>query len=380
MDGFAATGRIRDEETLKGKSRTPIIALTADVQKGIHDQCLAAGMDAYLSKPFNKSQLRQVLTTWLRHAPEASAHLAAVAREPIAHKQIGPIHADDIAELGEIVDAQGVSLLDKAIGLYRQTTPDAAEKIRQALAESNAALLTAAAHSLKSASANLGARELAVTCQALEKAGKQGELKQAEVLLSLFNEQMAAVLTALEALLQQQPASEKNLAVTPHEQQGNGGVHLLMVDDDPNFRLITGEHLRAAGFAVEEAGSGEQALQYLQSARPDLVLVDAIMEGIDGFETCRLMRAIPAMADVPIIMSTGLDDIESINRAFTAGAADFIIKPLNHAVLIHHIKFLLRASRDTAELRNSKQQTATVRCATDCGFGLLDLGCRAKQV
>ncbi|MGR9045875.1 MAG: putative bifunctional diguanylate cyclase/phosphodiesterase, partial [Gammaproteobacteria bacterium] len=144
--------------------------------------------------------------------------------------------------------------------------------------------------------------------------------------------------------------------------------HILVVDDDPNFRLITREHLINAGFYVDEAVSGNAALNKIKLQQPDLIVLDAIMDDLDGFETCKALRTHPLMADVPIVMSTGLDDIESINRAFEAGASDFIIKPPNYTVLIHHIRFLLRTSQNTADLRNSKLQLAAAQRIAHLGF------------
>ena len=73
MDGFEATIQIRCNEQVANKPRSPIIALTADVQKGIVEQCLEVGMDSYLSKPFNKQQLQDTLKTWLPTKPKSNS-------------------------------------------------------------------------------------------------------------------------------------------------------------------------------------------------------------------------------------------------------------------------------------------------------------------
>ena len=127
-----------------------------------------------------------------------------------------------------------------------------------------------------------------------------------------------------------------------------------MIDDDPDFRLITSEALRAAAFFVDEAANGTQALEKIKHQLPDIVLLDSMMEGINGFQTCRLLKTDPAMADVPIIMSTERGDSDSIIKAFDAGATDFIVKPVYYPTLIHRLYFILRASQNTAELRNSR--------------------------
>jgi len=378
MDGFSATVKIREHEQATTSTRIPIIALTADVQKGIHDQCEMVGMDGYLSKPFSKEQLRHLLINWLPNAADNALEPAPLAyQDPVMAGEFppGPICQADLAQLRDIYDANGVSLLNKAIALYLQTAPETAEKLRQAATDGQADLLADMAHALKSSSANLGARDLSKTCRLLETAGRQVDLAAIPALLAEFEAQLPAALAELRAIAHasvvqpdaSQTGMDKRVADLALEAK-----RILLIDDDPNFRLITGEQLKASGFDVVEAESGEAALLLLETAIPDLVIVDAIMPGIDGFETCRRMSANPAMTDIPIIMSTGLEDIESINRAFKVGATDFIIKPLNHVVLIHHIRFLLRSSHDTAELRNSKQQLSAAQRIAGLGYWTWD--------
>lgn len=357
MDGFAATALIRQDEQAGGKLKTPIIALTADVQKGIHQQCWNSGMDAYLSKPFNKQQLYDILKNCLSdHAPLEATCLPKSG--DVADS--GLLSDADLSILREVTCADGGNLLDKTIDAYLKTSPDIAQKLLQALEARDVATIALMAHSLKSASASLGARAFATTCASLEKYAGSAEMARIDELAETFKGQFQAVLNALPEIAISSPTRHDSVFV---EQANNAGeaVELLLVDDDPNFHLVTGEQLKAAGFKVRSVYSGEQALKFIKFSMPDLVILDALLGGIDGFETCRLMRANSSVTDVPIIMSTGLDDVESINKAFAAGASDFIIKPFNHTVLIHHIKFLLRSSHNVAELRNSKQQLAAAQ-------------------
>ena len=141
-------------------------------------------------------------------------------------------------------------------------------------------------------------------------------------------------------------------------------IRVLLVDNDANFRLITSEALIASEFYVDEATNGTEALEKIKHHLPDVVLLDSMMEGINGFQTCRLLKTDPAMADVPIIMSTERDDSDSIVKAFDAGATDFIVKPVYYPILIHRLYFILRASQNTAELRKSRLQLATLTALT----------------
>ena len=133
---------------------------------------------------------------------------------------------------------------------------------------------------------------------------------------------------------------------------------LLLVDDEEVTRLLTRLHLQEHGFRVEEADSGEQALALLGTHAPDLVMLDAMMPGLDGFATCRELRRLPGLANLPVLMLTGLEDDASINRAFEAGATDFFVKSQQWSLLAVRLQYLLRASRTTIELERSKAKLA----------------------
>lgn len=120
---------------------------------------------------------------------------------------------------------------------------------------------------------------------------------------------------------------------------------ILVVDDSPVERLLHRGYLENAGFRVEEAETGEQALERIVELAPDLVLLDVLMPGLSGFETCARLREMPSGARTPVIMVTTLDDEESIDLAYRAGATDFIIKPIRASLLCNRIRYLLRADR-----------------------------------
>jgi len=129
---------------------------------------------------------------------------------------------------------------------------------------------------------------------------------------------------------------------------------VLIVDDDLSVRLLERRSLEKAGFIVEEAENGEIALSSFKRLRPDAVLLDVRMPGIDGFTVCEKIRKLPGGELIPILMVTGLDDIESIKRAYKVGASDFISKDLNWEVVSYHLKYMLRASGAFVKLGKSK--------------------------
>lgn len=133
---------------------------------------------------------------------------------------------------------------------------------------------------------------------------------------------------------------------------------VLLVDDDEVNLLLTSVALKERGFEITEANSGERAIQILIDWMPDVVVLDALMPGLDGFETCRAVRDLPGFEALPVLMLTGLDDEASINRAYVVGATDFFVKSNQWSLLSGRLRHLLRSSRTRLELERSKAKLA----------------------
>src|SRR5512137_2347421 len=143
----------------------------------------------------------------------------------------------------------------------------------------------------------------------------------------------------------------------------------LIVDDDPVMRMLEAETLLQFGFAVREAADGEAALAYLAESPPDLILLDVDMPGIDGFSACRRIRQSWDATDMPVVMVTGMDDVDSITQAYDSGANDFIAKPINWPILGHRARYVLRSAQAAQHLRKLKEkQAAIVRAMPDAIF------------
>ena len=136
---------------------------------------------------------------------------------------------------------------------------------------------------------------------------------------------------------------------------------ILVVEDNPVERALVMRILGVAQFSVLAADCGSAALEQVRQSKPDLILLDALMPDIDGFEVCRQLRKLPQARFIPIVMLTGLDDVASINRAYEAGATDFFTKPINHALLVHRVRYLLRASSAFEELSLSRKSLASAQ-------------------
>jgi predicted signal transduction protein with EAL and GGDEF domain/DNA-binding response OmpR family regulator len=133
---------------------------------------------------------------------------------------------------------------------------------------------------------------------------------------------------------------------------------VLLVDDDEVNLLVTSSALAEHGFSVTTAGGGEQALQMLADWVPDVIVLDAQMPGMDGFETCSHLRQRPGFETLPVLMLTGLDDEASITRAYRVGANDFFVKSPQWSLLAGRLHYMLRASRTRQELERAKSRLA----------------------
>ncbi|MBU5611765.1 response regulator [Geomonas azotofigens] len=200
MDGYAATRAIREREkdAPEGVHRT-IIALTAHAMRGDREQCFAAGMDDYLTKPFTQAQLVALLQRWI--APTAPA--SEEEREPppaepaVAGSGIDPSALDEIRAL----QLPGKpDLLVKVVGSFMKSSPLLVASMREGLAGEDAQGVRQAAHTLKSSSASLGCVELADSCRLLELLTAEGTLEGAEPLLRRIEAQHRTAIEFLAAL------------------------------------------------------------------------------------------------------------------------------------------------------------------------------------
>lgn len=133
-------------------------------------------------------------------------------------------------------------------------------------------------------------------------------------------------------------------------------AHVLLVDDNDTNRLLTRAQLEHAGYDVTEAANGHEALDRIDRSPIDLVLLDVMMPGIDGFETCRRMRSMPVGEKVPIVFLTALDDRETHTQALDSGADDFLTKPINKTELLLRVRSLLRITKLHEELRLERDE------------------------
>lgn len=132
-----------------------------------------------------------------------------------------------------------------------------------------------------------------------------------------------------------------------------GKAIVLVVDDSPDALSLINDALEEADMDVLVALEGRQALTIAGRIRPDIILLDAIMPNMDGFETCRALKADPSLATIPVIFMTGLTDTADIVKGLEAGGVDYLTKPINPHELIARMKVHLANARQTASVQTA---------------------------
>jgi len=123
---------------------------------------------------------------------------------------------------------------------------------------------------------------------------------------------------------------------------------LLVVDDSPESLSFVNDTLEGAGYNVLIALEGRQALSIVQRIRPDLILMDALMPNMDGFETCKALQAFPELSSIPVVFMTGLSDSASVVKGLESGGVDYITKPIDPNELLARIRRHLDNARRTS--------------------------------
>ncbi|WP_221794427.1 response regulator transcription factor [Oceanobacter mangrovi] len=132
---------------------------------------------------------------------------------------------------------------------------------------------------------------------------------------------------------------------------------VLVVDDSPDSLSLINDALEAAGLEVLVALEGRQALMIARKMRPDVILMDAIMPNMDGFEACRILKSDPELANIPVIFMTGLTETEHIVKGLEAGGVDYLTKPIKPQELLARIRVHLKNARLTNSAQSALDST-----------------------
>jgi len=135
---------------------------------------------------------------------------------------------------------------------------------------------------------------------------------------------------------------------------------ILIVDDTPANIDVLDQMLEAEGHQISVAASGEAALDLAPKIAPDLILLDIMMPGIDGFETCRRLTADPATKDIPVLFITAKSDAEDVVKGFSLGAVDYIAKPFREQEVLTRVRFHLQRKHLIEEMKDKNRKLTEV--------------------
>ncbi len=373
MDGYQATRAIREQET--GSGHVPIIAMTANSSAEDIERALDCGMDDFLAKPFRLDTLRNLLQRWTSKEKTAAQQPALVKVKSAAkNPDKSPAQGTALKVIGfdsdsSVIDKKAFYELYQNAGaafsemlkIYMEDQPMYLKDLEKAIGQGDRVLLQRTAHTLKGSSRNFGATTFSNLCRDLEKASVAEDFSELKKRLPPVEKAAAEIQKELSLALERLadaggdtsfaiPEDAVSIAPAPYNP-----VHVptvMVIDDDRSMLITMRTVLENDGYRIQEYESATAALAACENGLPDLVLMDALMPGIDGFSACKTLRELPGGEHLPILIVTALEDEKSIDRAFSAGANDFIAKPVNFAVLRQRIARLLDASQAEKHVRH----------------------------
>ncbi len=351
MSGYDATTQVRQYEGDKAGD-LPIIAMTANNSSVESIRCKDAGMSDFLPKPLSLAGLREQLEKWARFSARQVIRVAEPRAEYSGTEQVSPANAEsaDSASGNPIVtyDPRVVAALKEAVGDVIGSLINAFEEdmlvyldnLKAAIKEHDARRIHEIAHTIKGSASNFGAYDLVKYSKELEDRAGVENLDGA----ASYEEHISQAFTALCVDLKQEVSLLEQVEdgiVTGQEHS----YRILVVDDDRAIRLALVNAFQRGNYKLEEARNGTQAIEICTRRMPDLILMDAMMPQMNGFDACQRIRDLPNGADIPVLMITGLEDEDSIVKAFSSGATDYISKPINFSVMKQRVARLIKANR-----------------------------------
>ena len=278
MDGYETTQHVRQLKS--DVSQIPIIAMTANVLEGDREKCIEAGMNDYAKKPLKLDTLISVLARWLSQSTEKEEEHETVNtymgnRNGVDTEEVDSIHRTVIMTLREDVG----DAFNDMVEVYIEDMGILLRSLEKSVIENNASTLTHYAHTIKGSSANFGADRLAQIAKKLEDMGRKNKIEGAEELVQILFTEADLVINELKKELN---LHKDDTLLTKRDVE-----RILIADDDRSMRVALQNVLVADGYEIEVVSDGIDAVSRCEKNMPDLILLDALMPNLNGFEACK---------------------------------------------------------------------------------------------
>ena len=318
MDGIETLQELKERFPDKIKN-VPVISLTANAVAGAREIYLESGFSDYLTKPVMSDELEEMLQ---RYIPEDM--ITYIAAEDVEEEEdiplpewLSKVNLLD-TELG-VVYCGGVREYLDALSIFSSSIEMRAKELEDALAVNDISNFTIRVHALKSMTKSIGAMDLSEFAASLEEAGKSGDMESIEAGAGIFIDLYRSLSDQLKDI------DTPKAQVTSLGADDDSMHHILIVDDDSDFVSLVSRWLKKE-YRVSAIHSGDQALLYLQTEKPDLVLLDCEMPGMSGLEVLAKIRDDEETEGLPVIFLTGTEDRKLVKDAERLRPEGFLLK------------------------------------------------------
>ena len=337
LGGYEATRQIREFEG-EDAGNLPIIATITSNSESEKKRCIKSGVSDFLVKPLSMMDVRDMLAKWISFS-EVTHDIECQYRVSEPDRPDNYVELSyDVKAIDQLVAVVGDSIYSM-IDDFSLDMRAYVDSLKAAVREKNISEIRYISHTIKGAARNFGARELIDLSIDLENGAKKGELKNADNSVNSIDRVIERLCSDLKNY------TKTECELEPIDECFESYDQVLVVDDDRTSRVLLAEALRNYGCSVDEAKEGSEALEICRQSMPDLILVDAIMPGLDGFGLCQNIRQMPYGGDIPILIITASESEEAVAKAFSVAATDFIAKPVNVSVIQKRVRHLIASNR-----------------------------------
>jgi CheY-like chemotaxis protein len=356
MDGLTATRLLRGESRFKS---LPIIAMTAHAMMGDRERSLQAGMNDHLTKPINPETLKETLVRWMPAKFTAQPMIEKERRPAVTSSDEVPEHLPPFDIPAALARANGKpKLLRKMILSFRDQFKSAGAELRQQIAEGKTEEAGRLAHTLKGVAATLEAKDLASISADIEQALREGLMDGLEGLIKNLEGALAPAIAAADTLDRRVAPPEP--VSTPEKTD----MRILLVDDQSTYLELLKDSF-GSHTELLYARDGLTALKLAAARVPDLILLDVIMAGIDGYEVFDRLKAEPITRDIPVIFLTGLGSVAEETKGLAMGACDYVTKPINPVAVRTRVTHQVELKRAHDELTRIAEEEHAVQLAKE---------------